>query len=222
MVVQDIAGSGIGASLALAKWLLPAHNQTYVNGIAQVLPLLEIGVMGYVAWHGAAVLRAHQTHRQSNPDFVVNLQQSLTDVTEQPKLSQLIASEAAHMLVARWSAEGAWLLTAVSLYSLLFIVAETVVTVQHPTYLDGQTLHLRFGLRWRVVVSRNNIKRIERINETPPKHTNLLTGPILVQPNVLLTLCEPVMAEGMYGITKSVRQVEILVDEPDKFAALAE
>ena len=259
----------VGASVAVAKWLLPAKNQTYMNGIARVLPLLELGVLGYVGWHGVAVLQVYRIYRQNNPDFVLNLQQSLADVTGKPKLSHLIAGEAAvfrygllgwwttpssgagqqvftshrqsaqvaflvaimficgiemaalHLLVARWSVAGSWLLTAVSLYSLLFIIAETVATVQQPTLFDGQTLHLRFGLRWRVGVSRNNIERIERINEAPPKQADFLTGPLLVPPNVLLILRKPVLAKGMYGITKTVKQVALLVDEPDEFATLA-
>ena len=251
------------------KWLLPAENQAYVDSIAQTLPLLELAVLGYMVWHGRAVIRAYQIHRQRNPDFIVNLQQSLTDVTGKGRLSQIITSEAAvfryglfgwwghpkigpkqrlftshrtsaqvaflvaagiigavettalHFLVARWSVVGAWFLTAVSLYSLLFIIAETVVTVQQPTLLDGQTLSLRFGLRWRITVPLANISCIERISETPHRHATLLVGPLLVQPNVLLTLREPVMAKGMYGITRTVRQVAVLVDEPNAFVAVA-
>ena len=88
-----------------------------------------------------------------------------------------IETAALHLLMAQWSVGGAWFLTAVSVYSLLFLIAETIVTVHQPLFFDGQTVYLRFGLRWRMVISQSNIERIERISENPPKRDELLTGP---------------------------------------------
>lgn len=252
-----------GAALVLAKWLLPAANQTYVNGIAQVLPLLEAGVLIYLAYHANRLLKTYRSYRQANSDFVSNLQRSLNNVTGSPVLSQLLATEAAvvryglfgwagridvadgqraitshrhtgqvavlliiilvaivesaavHLLVARWSAGGAWLLTAISLYGILFIVAETVTTVKRPSFVHGQTLHLRFGMRWRTVIALNNMERIERINEKPIQAPDLLVGPLLVPPNLLLTLREPVIFDGIYGLKKTVTRIAVLVDEPN-------
>jgi hypothetical protein len=253
-----------GASLGLAKWLLPPANQTYINSLTMVLPLLEMGVLAYVAYHGLALVRAFRGHRQTQPDFILNLQQSLTNVTGQPKISRILATEAAviryglfgwikeyspvcvltdrrtyltshresgqvalltmlgivaviesvamHVLVARWSVEGAWLLTATSLYGLLFIIAEIVTTVKRPSYRTGQTLHLRFGLRWQGTVELTNIEQVERINEKPKKAPHTLIGPLLVEPNLLITLREPVVIDGVYGLKKTVNQVAMLVD----------
>ena len=254
-----------GVVLGLAKWLLPIENQTYVNGLTRALPLLEAGVLGYVAYHGVSLIRTYRRHRQTNPDFIQNLRQSLVEVTGQVKLSRILVTEVAvvrygllgwlggvevgagqrgftshwqsgqvallvavvliagietvavHFLVARWSLVGAWLLTATSLYSLLFIIAETVTTVKRPTYLDGPSLHLRFGLRCQGSIALSNIERVEPIHENPKKAPHTLNGPILVQPNVLLTLREPVLIEGIYGLKKTVTRVALLVDERDAF-----
>lgn len=249
-----------GASLGLAKWLLPVENQPYVNDLVGTLPLLEVGVLAYIGWHGVAVFKAYRAYQQHSPNFIQNLQQSLTDVTNQPKLSQILATEAAilryglfgwlgktevgpllraitshrdsgqvallamlalvaviesvavHLLVARWSVLGAWILTATSVYGLLFIIAEIVTTIKRPSYLTGETLHLLFGMRWQGTVELSNIERVERINEKPGKAPDLLTGPLLVQPNLLLTLREPVLFTGIYGLKKTVTQVTMLVD----------
>ncbi len=254
--------AAFGGSLGLAKWLLPPENQTYINSLAMVLPLLEVGVVVYIMFHGLSLIRAFRGHRQTNPDFILNLQQSLTDLTNQPKLSQILTTEAAvlryglfgwiadsenentdhqlitshresgqvallmmlvlggciesvamHVLVARWSVTGAWLLTATSVYGLLFIIAEIVSTVKRPSFLTNQTLHLRFGLRWQGAVDLTNIERVERINEKPKKAPNTMIGPLLVHPNTLITLREPVVIDGIYGLKKTVTRVAMLVDD---------
>jgi hypothetical protein len=81
-------------------------------------------------------------------------------------------------------------------------------------------LHLRFGLRWAVVVSLNNISKIERINEKPKSDKQTLAGPLLVQPNVLITLHKPVIVTGLYGLQKTVTRITLLLDSPDSLSTV--
>lgn len=127
-----------------------------------------------------------------------------------------IESVAVHFLLARWSVTAAWLLTATSLYTLLFLIAETVTTVRRPSFLIDGRLHLRFGLRWSGVIDLADISKIERISEKPDADKQTLTGPLLVQPNLLITLRNPVVLSGLYGIQKTVTRVALLIDSPDR------
>jgi hypothetical protein len=131
-----------------------------------------------------------------------------------------IESVVAHLLLARWSETAAWILTATSVYTVLFLIAETVTTVRRPSFQQDGMLHLRFGLRWAAVLSLDNISHIERINEKPASNKHTLTGPLLVQPNVLITLHKPVVVTGLYGLQKSVTRIALLIDSPNSLSTV--
>ncbi len=131
-----------------------------------------------------------------------------------------IKSVVAHLLLARWSNTAAWILTATSIYTILFLIAEIVTTVRRPSFQQDGLLHLRFGLRWAGVVSLDNISKVERINEKPKADKQTLTGPLLVQPNLLITLHKPVIVTGLYGLQKTVTRIALLLDSPDSLSTV--
>lgn len=162
---------------------------------------------GLFGWIGSVETKADQrvftTHRTSGQVALLILVMVVT----------LLETGVFHLLLSRWSVLGAWLLTAASLYGILFLIAETVATVRRPHLLDTDGLHLRFGIRWYGTIVRSQIERIELISDKPAKASDRLTGTLLTTPNVLITLREPVCLNGLYGLTKSVRQVALFVDE---------
>jgi len=162
---------------------------------------------GLLGWIGSVEAKASQrvftTHRTSGQ---IALLVMVTVVA-------LLETGVFHLLLSRWSVPGAWLLTAASLYGILFLIAETVATARRPHLLDADGLHLRFGIRWYGTLLRSQIERIEPISEKPAKSDDQLTGTLLTTPNVVITLRDPVRLNGLYGLTKSVRQVALFVDE---------
>ncbi len=94
-------------------------------------------------------------------------------------------------------------------------MAEIGTTLKRPSFIDGQTLHVRFGMRWRGAVALTNIERVECLHEKPAKNVQTLIGPVLVQPNLLITFREPVVFDGIYGLRKTAKQVAILTDTAD-------
>ena len=143
------------------------------------------------------------THRESG-------QVALTVAVGVVGLIELVAI---HLLVARWNTDAAFWITLVSVYGMLIIVADGVATLKRPSYLTADALHLRLGVRWRAVVRRDQIKRIEHIHEKPTNGAATLNAAFLTAPNVLITLNEPALFDGLYGLTKSVRQVALFVDK---------
>lgn len=162
---------------------------------------------GLLGWMGSVEAKADQrvftTHRTSGQVVL------LVMVT----VVALLETGVFHLLLSRWSVLGAWLLTASSLYGIVVLIAETVATVRRPHLLDADGLHLRFGIRWYGTIVRSQIERIELISEKPAKASDRLTGALLTTPNVLIMLREPVRLNRLYGLTKSVRQVALFVDE---------
>ena len=125
----------------------------------------------------------------------------------------LIEVVAAHLLLVRWNTDAAFWITLVSVYGMLVIVADAVATLKRPSYLTADALHLRLGIRWRAVIRRDQIERIEHIYEKPTNGAATLNAAFLTAPNVLITLNEPVFFGGLYGLSKSVRQVALFVDK---------
>lgn len=66
-----------------------------------------------------------------------------------------------HLLIAHWHPVTAYLVTVVSIYSLLFLIADLVATHVRPSFLTPKTFHLRLGIRWHAVILRSDIVRVD-------------------------------------------------------------
>ena len=119
-----------------------------------------------------------------------------------------------HILVTRWSAKAAWALTALTVYSLLWILADYRATRLRPILLDDDTLCLRTGLRWTVRIPRSHIVAIHK--KAPKAEPSVRTALPTATP-MWIELSEPVTAQGPYGIEKKVRWISVAVDEADAF-----
>lgn len=119
-----------------------------------------------------------------------------------------------HLLVARWSSRGAWLLTALAAYGLLWFLADYRATRLRPILLDEDILCIRSGLRWTVRIPRAQIVGIHR--KAPVSDTFLRTAlPTMRQ--LWIELAEPVTARGPYGKEKRARWVSVAVDDAKAF-----
>lgn len=124
-----------------------------------------------------------------------------------------------HLLIAHWYPAVAHLVTAASIYSLLFLISDLVTTHVRPSFLTPTTFHLRLGMRWHAVILRSNIARVEPLTDKPTKEPALLNGMLLTAPNTLLTLHEPVWIEGAYGIRKEIQKIALFVDDKRSFSS---
>ncbi len=122
-----------------------------------------------------------------------------------------------HLLIARWTVIGAWVLTALSIYGLLFLFADRNAVLRRPILLDPSTLHVRIGMRWRVAIPLEAIvsARIIGASEQPaPGSADLL---LLGTSNVALDLDRELVATGLYGITRKFSQLRLAVDDREAF-----
>jgi hypothetical protein len=123
-----------------------------------------------------------------------------------------------HVLVSRWSDAAAWVLTALSLYALLWLVGDLRAMSARPTRLWPERLSVRLGLRWEAEIPIETIDRVEAVGSDPiePGSDRLvltLVGP----PNVRLRLNAPVEVTGMYGIRRTTRDLWLQVDRVSEF-----
>jgi len=117
-----------------------------------------------------------------------------------------------------WSAVAAWLATATTLYSALWLIADYRATVLRPILVGEESLLVRAGFRCTLRVPRALIAGVGR--KRPEFGRESLDVTLLGSPTHWLTLSEPLLAEGPYGRRRRVRAIGLrpdLVEEFDRF-----
>jgi len=129
---------------------------------------------------------------------------------------------ALHVLISTlWSATAAWILTALSAYSALWLLGDYRAMVLRPLRLDERGLEVRIGLRWHVHVPLDAIAAVHPVAATEPwpRDRRSLRTTVLVAPRLRLDLTRPLTAVGPYGLRRRVEHIGLALDDGDRFAA---
>lgn len=126
----------------------------------------------------------------------------------------LVEAVALHLLVTSWSPLAAWLLTGLSAYGLLWLVGDYRAIRDQPSDVDGGVLHLRLGIRWRVVVPLSEISSVSRIDFTHGDHVKTLRLAPMDDPNVCIAFTRAVTAHGYYGLRKDFTSAHAAFEDP--------
>lgn len=109
----------------------------------------------------------------------------------------------------------AWLVTAIHLYGVMWLLGDAHGLRLHPTRVEDAHLHLRLGLRWRADIHRMRILRVRRFaGDSDDQHVSLV---VAGDPNVLIQLDGPVEVRGLFGIRRRGDCLLVQVDEPTGF-----
>jgi len=128
----------------------------------------------------------------------------------------VVEMAATHLVAGQWWPRGAWVLTGLSAYGLLWLLAHGQAVRCRPLLLTATTLTVRVGLVWRVAIPREQLASLEKIMDAPAPAPDLLNAArlLLTPPNLLLTLAQPQRVRGLYGLSRTVRRLAIYVDDP--------
>ena len=120
---------------------------------------------------------------------------------------------AIHML---WSAAVAWVLTGISLYTLVWMIGDWRALRLRTTRVTPDRIHVRLGTRWDVEIPRGDVVSIgpprKIADGERPLRLVLLGGP-----DVEIRLSRPVTAHGIYGLRRSSTMVHLQIDDPERF-----
>jgi len=123
-----------------------------------------------------------------------------------------------HLFVQHWSVKWAWVFTAFDLYGALWLIGDYHALRLRPTLIREHQIELRHGMRLNATIARDNIASIETItDEAQWKRKRTAKLALLDEPKYLIRLREPVVAESLAGIKRTIDSIAILPDDPAAF-----
>lgn len=256
-----------GLCLATAYALLPAVHQGYLEALEPALALLELAVLGLIAWKARQVgreLRRAGASGGGASDFPERFETALVRVLGHLGVARILATEASvlryglagwgraaargegvfsyhrksgygaivgvfvwlilmetaglHLLLSRWSPAAAWVLTGLTLYGVVFLLADYHAMRHRPLRIEDGELRLTVGLRWRLRLPLAEILEARVSGADPGPRQGLLAAAVLRgRHNVLLTLHRSHRAVGFYGLTRECERLALTVDDPEAF-----
>ncbi|BAU52325.1 hypothetical protein [Mucilaginibacter gotjawali] len=127
---------------------------------------------------------------------------------------------AVHLALQKWSHVAANILTLLTLYSIIFLIADLSAILKRKVLVNGDKLILRTGLRWRATTNTGNISTIKKITfDNHATDTCYKGGAIKSNCNLLITFKQPVMVEKLYGSGKEFDSILMGIDDADGFMA---
>ena len=196
-----------------ARAALP--HRAAADAVAYEITLFYLALLSWRARpHVPAGAAAFSTHRRSGYAGLV-----LAVV-----IMSAVEGTIVHLLAARWSVTAAWILTALSIYGVVWMLGDLQAIRLRPTLVQDDTLHVRVGLRWDVRLRWADVEAVEPRGAAPfprraPGH---LRATPMGEPNVVVTLRHPVRVRGPYGISRTVTRLGVAVDEQASFLSHVE
>jgi hypothetical protein len=150
--------------------------------------------------------------------FSYHVQSSLAAIFGVLVLGSVGELVAVHFLLRTISPRAAWTLTIVSVIGVLWLVGFLRAAMLRPVLLSDTHLFVRTGLQWRLDVPLAEIAHVA-IGRVPPSpnEPGTLRAVRFGQPNVSLSLRQPMVARGAYGSERSVTRVLLTLDDRSAF-----
>ncbi len=169
----------------------------------------EFAVLYYVfAW------RAKPHVPAGSQAFTLHKRSGFGDILLFVGLASMLEIGPVHLVVGHWSHMAAWIMTGLSLYGALWVVAVGRSLSLQPTLVSDDGILLRFGLLFRVAIPWSAIETVS---------TDALEGAKLIprraEANIYLKLKEPLRAERILGLGTQVQTLGICADEPEALLA---
>lgn len=131
----------------------------------------------------------------------------------------IVETFAVHLLLEQWSTVAAWVLTALSIYTIVQIVAIIRSMKRRPIVLTANALYVRYGLLADACIPLSQISEVRKIKKGSP----LTAGARKLSPlgelegyNLVIELKEDMKLNGMYGFKRSFSALFLHVDHPDE------
>lgn len=125
-----------------------------------------------------------------------------------------------HLLVSQWSNLIAWILSGISIYTLLQIFGFAKSLAFRPIAIGNDHLYLRYGIFSEVEVPLSEIEKIDISKKEI--EINSLTRTLspfnkIESHNIILSVKNELILTGLYGSKNQFHELAFNIDEPEKF-----
>lgn len=122
-----------------------------------------------------------------------------------------------HLLLQQWSHTAAWVVTALELWGVLWLLGDFHAFRLRPFVVTEETIELRFGFRWTAIFPRALVTKVEPLSPVEAERlketgTHLRLA-FLDDPQHLIHLSEPIRVDGPFGITRQVTSIGLTPDD---------
>ena len=122
-----------------------------------------------------------------------------------------------HLVVSQFNNTLAWILTLLTLYTVVWLTGDYHAIRLHPIVIDETHLHLRAGMRWRVSVPRAQIREIRTLTLAERNKKEALDLSVTGNARLLLRTNEPVTVRGLFGIRRVTKTIAFAIDDEAGF-----
>ena len=132
----------------------------------------------------------------------------------------LVETVVQHILVRLFSTTLAWIITIISIYSVLVLGGAARSLNKRPVIVSEDNIYLRYGILSETIIPRDNIESIKVSPDAVVFTKELIPlSPLhkLENHNVVLNLCEEGVLNGFYGKRKKFKSIAIYVDDLNRF-----
>ncbi|EMN7727423.1 hypothetical protein WB980_000688 [Bacillus cereus] len=136
----------------------------------------------------------------------------------------LIESIGFHYLLHQWNPVIAWILLILNVYAMIYFIAEIQAMRKNPLIVTEEQVIIQIGLGKKIVIPFTQIDNIAFYKDellTAKEGKQVLDATVMEfikEPATFeITLKEPVKAQLLYGLSKTVSRVHLNVDEERKF-----
>ncbi|MDN5284086.1 MAG: hypothetical protein JWR38_360 [Mucilaginibacter sp.] len=134
-------------------------------------------------------------------------------------IAMMVEVTAFHLLLLKWSATAAMIITILSLYGAIILVADLSAILKRKTQVSDDQLLLQVGLRWRAITGLNNISSIKKISGDYYSETDYFKGGIIKSAgNLLINFKQPIQIDKLYGPSKEFDTILMNIDDYESFA----
>ena len=137
----------------------------------------------------------------------------------------LVETVVQHILLQLFSSTLAWIITIVSIYSVLVLFGAARSLSRRPVIVTGNEIYLRYGILSETVIPFSNIESLET-SRGPLENTKetIALSPLhkLESTNVVLTVREEGILHGFYGRQKKFKSIALYIDSLAGFRAIVE
>lgn len=171
-----------------------------------------------LATEAAMIYYAHAFFKKKKglPGFTYHRETALFAVMGAFMLLIVVETLALHLLLMQWSALAANVVSVLSIYSFVYLLAIAGAARHRPHLISTAGLQIRFGLQ-ESLIPLEQIRSMERLRGDVPEGKEVASLGMLGNFNMIMSVAEPQTLQGLYGLRRQYKTLAFWVDDPEAF-----